>query len=109
MNKFSEEMMTAQNEVRESLIVEKREKDDDKNRSFFSFLDNKEKIRKIYKKRVTKEKATIVGTLDTENLKYYTAKECCDKLDAQNLQDVYDKVRYSEEEITADDVKAAKI
>ncbi len=108
MNKFSEEMMSAQNEVRENLIVEKREKDEDKNRSLFAFLDNKEKIRKIYKKRVMKEKSTIVGTLDTENLKYYTAKECCDKLDAQNLQDVYDKVRYSDEEVTAEDVKTAK-
>lgn len=109
MNKFSEEMMTAQNEVRENLIVEKREKGDDKNHSLFAFLDNKDKVRKIYKKRVTKEKMAIVGTLDTENLKYYTAKECCDKLNAQKLQNAYDKVRYSEEEITAEDVKAAKI
>ena len=109
VNKFSEEMMSAQNEVRESLVVEKRENEDDEKRNFFTFLDSGEKVRKIYKKRVTKEKAAIVGTLDKENLKYYTAKECCDIMDAKNLQNIYDKVRYSNEEVTAEDVKAAKI
>ena len=109
MNKFSEEMMSAQNEVRESLVIDTHEKEDDKERSFFAFLDNKEKIRKVYRKRAIKEKASIVGSLDTENLKYYTAKECCDIMDAKNLQKVYDKVRYSNEEVTAEDVKTAKI
>lgn len=108
INKVSEEMMSAKNEVRENLTVEKEGKEDRKGRNFFGFMDNKEKIRRYYKKRVTKDKLAIVGELDVRNLQYLTSKECCDKISAVNLQNVYDKVRYSSDEITADDVKVAK-
>lgn len=107
VNKASEEMMTAQNEVREKLDV-KRKKKDNEGKGFFAFKDNKDKIRKYYKKRVTKEKVAILGSLDTENLKYKTASECCDAIDAEGLEKAYNKVRYSQEEITAEDVKLAK-
>lgn len=108
INKVSEEMMSAKNEVREKLSIEKDGKEERKGRNLFGFMDNKEKVRKYYKKRVAKEKLAIVGDLDAENLQYLTSKECCDKISARNLQNVYDRVRYSEDEITADDVKKAK-
>lgn len=104
---ISEEMMTAQNEVRESLAAEKMTREG-KSRNLFGFMDNKEKVRKFYKKRVAKDKTALIGELEKENLQYLTAKECCDKLAADKLKQIYEKVRYSEEEITADDVRLAK-
>ena len=104
---ISEEMMTVQNEVRESLDAENIKREN-KERNLFGFMDNKEKVRKFYKKRVTKEKSLLVGDLDKEHLQYMTAKECCDKMAADNLKNVYNKVRYSAEEISAEDVRLAK-
>ena len=107
INKVNEELMNASNEVRENLTIEKEAKEN-KKINLFGFMDNKEKIRRFYKKRVTKEKMAIVGELDAKNLQYLTSKECCDKISADNLRNMYDKVRYSSDEITAEDVKKAK-
>ena len=43
-----------------------------------------------------------------QQLKYLTAKECCDKLSEQKLKLVYEKARYSEQTISAEDVRMAK-
>ncbi len=106
-NKLSEEMMMAQNEIRENLTIDKDERDK-KERNLFGFMDNKEKIRKFYRKRVLKDKVAIAGGLDAERLNCMTAKECCDKIAADKLQEMYNKVRYSAEEISSEDVRLAK-
>jgi hypothetical protein len=92
-------------DVRESCAIEKVQKEGN---SWFSFLNNREKVRKAYRKQVLKNKSTIIGNLNTEDLEYMTAKECCDKFSAEQLKKAYEKARYSAEEITSDDVKMAK-
>lgn len=71
------------------------------------FLNNRQKVRKLYQKKIFKRKKELVGEQERE-LKYLTAKECCDRLSEQQLKLVYEKARYSEESITAEDVRLAK-
>ncbi len=92
-------------DVRESCTIEKTKKEGS---NWFLFLNNGEKIRKIYRKQVLKHKTAIIGDLRTDDLEYMTAKECCDKFAAEHLKKMYEKARYSAEEITSDDVRAAK-
>lgn len=77
-------------------------------RSWLAFLDHREKIRKIYRKKVLKGKAQIIGDRAPKALEHFTARECCEKLSDGGLQKAYEKARYSEEGITAEDVKLAK-
>ena len=37
-----------------------------------------------------------------------TAKECCDRLSEQDLKRIYEKTRYSTEDISAEDVRLAR-
>lgn len=92
-------------DVREALVIESEKKD---RAGLFSFLNNRQKVRKLYKKRVLKSKEDIIGALNTEDLEYMTARECCDKIAAENLKKVYEKARYSDAEITAEDIKLLK-
>lgn len=80
----------------------------DKNASIFSFADNRMKIRRLYRKRILKSQTELIGNQDVKELEYMTAKECCDKLAANNLKQVYEKAKYSAEEITSDDIRLAK-
>jgi len=70
-------------DIRETCTIEKTKKEGS---NWFSFLNNREKIRKIYRKQVLKNKTVIIGDLVVENLGYMTAKECCDKFAAEQLQ-----------------------
>ena len=79
-----------------------------KNSHFFVFWNNREKIRKLYQKKMLKEKKKLVGEQEIRQLEYLTAKECCDKLAEQNLKIVYEKARYSAENVSADDVRRAR-
>lgn len=92
-------------DIRETCTIEKSKKETN---NWFSFLNNREKIRKIYRKQVLKNKTAIIGNLSAEDLGYLTARECCDKFSAEQLQKMYEKARYSVEEIVLGDVKAAK-
>ena len=62
----------------------------------------------MYRKRVLKSKALIVGTSGNKELEYLTAKECCDKISADSLKEIYEKARYSNASITADDVRTVR-
>ncbi len=73
------------------------------------FGDNREKIRKLYQKHILKRKDVLIGNVEQKQLEYLTAKECCDKLNAEQLKKVYEKARYSIEEVTQEDVKIAKM
>ena len=92
-------------DIRERCTIEKS-----KNASlqFFSFLNNRDKIRRVYRKRVLKSKDSIIGDLHSGELEYLTAKECCEKISADGLRAIYEKARYSEEQITAEDVRMVK-
>lgn len=92
-------------DIRESCEVEATNKE---KRKFLDFLSNEQRIRTIYKKKVLREKTRILGEAGPEGLAYLTAKECCDKIEAADLKQVYEKVRYSSEKVTSEDVKRAK-
>ena len=49
-----------------------------------------------------------VNGLGDEYSEYMTAKECCDRLAEQNLKQMYEKARYSIEDISAEDVRYAR-
>lgn len=75
-------------DVREACGIEKQTRETGR---LFSFLNNREKIRRYYRKQVSKKKEYIIGDRDVEMLAYMTAKECCDKLAAENLKKIYEK------------------
>lgn len=83
------------------------EKNTQRKGAAFVFLNNREKVRKLYQKKILKRKKDLVGEQE-QQLKYLTAKECCDRLSEQQLKLVYEKARYSEESITAEDIRLAK-
>lgn len=93
-------------DIRENCGVEKKEKG---NKGWFGFLDNRDRVRKLYRKRILKNSDKIVGDADKQQLGYLTAKECCDRISEDALKNVYEKARYSEEEITSEDIKMAKM
>lgn len=97
--------ITGNQDIRESCEIENGTGEQ---RRWFSFLNNTEKVRKMYRKRIAKNKEYIIGDRNEEELAYLTAKECCDKIHAERLKDIYEKARYSNEVITADDVKIIK-
>ena len=74
----------------------------------FPFWNHREKIRRLYRKKVLQRKQELIGDEDAQQLEYLTAKECCDRLSEQNLKCMYEKARYSAEDISAEDVKLAK-
>lgn len=74
----------------------------------FLFWNHREKVRKIYLKKILKRKKELIGEKNQRQLEYMTAKECCDCLSEQNLQLVYEKARYSAEHISAEDVRLAR-
>ncbi len=92
-------------DIREKCEIEKN---NGKAFSFLSFLNNRDKVRKVYRKQVLKYKSSIIGDLNSKELEFLTAKECCEKISADTLQAVYEKARYSEESVTADEVKLVK-
>ena len=92
-------------DVREKCGIEKSIKGQLK---FISFSDNREKVRKVFRKHILKSKNSIIGDSNINVLECLTAKECCDKISADALQFAYDKARYSSEMITAKEVKQVK-
>ena len=99
-------------DIRETCIIEKNKKEA---ADWFAFLKPREKVRKIYRKQILKHKNDIIGENSPENLEYMTAEECCDKISSadkvsiKDLKLIYEKARYSAEEISAEDVKRIKL
>ena len=92
-------------DVREKCGIEKSSKGQFK---LFTFSDNREKVRKVFRKHILKSKNSIIGNSNINKLECLTAKECCDKISADTLQLVYEKARYSRDMITAEEVKQVK-
>ncbi len=70
-------------------------------------FSHRERIRRLYKKKIlaftarTSERAQ--GRLD-----YYTAREWEQKIESDGMADIYERARYSQLEMTAEDVKKMK-
>lgn len=76
-------------------------------RSFFGFLSPGERIRKLYRKKMLGASASLVMG-ENEKLAFFTAREAEEKLDAEGMAAIYEKVRYSEENVSVQDVKRMK-
>lgn len=100
-NKYDEDVP----DVREKCGIEKSSKGQFK---LFAFSDNRDKVRKVFRKHILKSKNSIIGNSNINELECLTAKECCDKISADALRLAYDKARYSSEMITAEELKQVK-
>ena len=100
-------------DVREKLDLSKGKNHRRKPSELFGFLSAQERIRRIYKKKVSQYKPNrLLGSekqrkddFTEERLKYYTAREMEDRMEV-SFAEIYEKARYSEEECTSKDVKA---
>ncbi len=72
--------------------------------SFFTALSPREKIRKLYKKRLLSA-AIVMPERESARLEYETAREWERKLETEGMADIYEQARYSRREVTAADVK----
>jgi len=105
MQKEGTKEILSNQDIREKCGVESYRKE---KRSLFGFLNNTQKIRNLYRKRILQGKNSIIGDGHQQSLEYLTAKECCDKIEAANLKEMYEKARYSSKEITTEDVRMAR-
>ena len=103
--KRSKEKLADSEDIREYCGLEKNAS---RRLGRFHFPNNREKVRRLYQKKVIKRKRDLIGEQEQQQLKYLTAKECCDKLSEQKLKLAYEKARYSQEDITVEDVRLAK-
>lgn len=103
-------------------LVDKREKcevsslrDKQNKKHALSFLSNKERIRKVYKRKIESARKTAgfrnflkENKEETYTKASSTARECCVSLEAEPLAELYEKARYSDFECDSKDVRAAK-
>lgn len=102
-----EEQKLAENDdIHEKVEILRKERE--KRRNVFEALSLTERIRKIYRKKVEKERYTLVADGDVRGLSFLTAKECCEALKSPGLKNAYEKARYSGANCTSEDLKAAK-
>ncbi len=91
---------------REKIVTDRQRR---KRKNPFSFLDPRERIRRIFQKRVWAGREKILGGKQSSHrLEVLTARECSQRLEQDLLGKIYDKARYSEEECTMDDVRALR-
>lgn len=92
-------------DLREKCEIEKDT--DQKFRNPFSALSYRERIRKLYRKKLAAATARM-DVQDKEHLELYTAREWERKLELSGMADLYEQARYSNREITGADVKQMK-
>ena len=90
-------------DFREKCEIEKNS--DKKKRGLFDSLSPRERIRKLYKKKLP---AASVRADVQEDLALHTAREWEQKLALEGMADLYEQARYSNREITGADVKKMK-
>ena len=78
-----------------------------KRQSLFSALSPHERIRKLYKKKLLAS-APLLSEEDRNRMGIYTAKEWERKLETRGMSALYERARYSGQEMTGTDVKRMK-
>ena len=106
VRKVEEQKLAENDDIHEQVEIVRKERD--KSRNIFEAFSVTERIRKTYRKRVEKERYTLVKDGDLRSLSFFTAKECCDQMGTPNLKLAYEKARYSNANCTNEDLKAAK-
>ena len=84
------------------LSGDKNDSRQDKKRFSFLFPDARQKIRRIYLKKISN------GGLAKERLPFYTARDAEKSLSAEGMAAIYEKARYSEAPCTEEDVRQMK-
>ena len=101
-------------DVREKCEIKKQKHRKSSPLELFGFLDSKEKIRRIYKKKASSYKPNPLAegakedNFTMERLGFYTAREMEKRMESGAFAAVYEKARYSNETCTAQDVKLMK-
>lgn len=90
-------------DFREKCEIEKST--DKKKRGLFDSLSPRERIRKLYKKKLP---AALARADAQDDPALYTAREWEQKLALEGMADLYEQARYSDREITGADVKKMK-
>lgn len=111
-----QELVDETRDVREKCDTSRTNRSKRQLSELFSFLDARERIRRIYKKKAQNYNPLILGEENTkekrhfrpERLMFYTAKEMEKEMQAQPFAEIYEKARYSNEACTAQDVKRMK-
>ena len=91
-------------DVRERCAIEKK-KSGNKGTGLLQRFFPAERIRRFYKKQILTGE---IRTESRESLNYMTARECSLILSLPEMADIYEKTRYSDREITAEDVRRMK-
>lgn len=74
----------------------------------FQTLSPEERIRRRFKKKIQTSQEFISSEGRRTEMELYTARECSDILEVDEIGDIYEKARYSPYECTAEDVKNMK-
>ena len=91
-------------DIHEKCGITKRDSNE-RHVGFFRQFTPAERIRRLYKKQV------LSGGIEVESraeLNCMTAKECSHKIFKPNMAEIYERARYSDSEITSEDVKRMK-
>lgn len=92
-------------DLRESCELEK--KTGKSRQSIFSVLSPRERVRRLYKKKVLLSSSSLPEEAKSR-LELYTAREWEEKLETEGMARIYEQARYSGHEITGADVKKMK-
>lgn len=115
-NSHEQELFDEKRDVREKCDTARSNKGKKQLSELFAFLDAKERIRRIYKKKaqnysplnLSEEETKEKRRFRPERLMFYTAKEMEQEMQAQPFAEIYEKARYSNAACTAQDVKRMK-
>lgn len=94
-------------DIREKCGIDKSHQPRQK-KNRLGFLSSAERVRKLYKKKVLSSASLLTGSTvgeDNGELQLLTARECAEKLKNSTMADIYEKARYSEQEITRETVR----
>ncbi len=104
--KTEETVLENGTDVREKCTSGKRNKIREK--ESFLGLSAAERIRRLYKKRLLKEKKELIGEAPAERLGFLTPAQSADKLKDRDFFTVYEKARYSAAPCNMQDVRRMK-
>ncbi len=104
--KGKEQKLAENDDIHEQVEIARKERGKGKN--IWEAFSVTERIRKAYRRRMEKERYLLTKGGDLKEISFYTAKECCDIIDAPGLKLAYEKARYSNANCTNEDLKAVK-
>lgn len=103
-----EKELLAEEDVHEQVALAKKEGLRKRKAGGPSMFSPAERIRRSYRRRVEGERFLLVGDGERSQLRYLTAKQCCDKINAPELLEAYEKARYSQSVCTNEDYRRAR-